>query len=195
MRIVFLLIFYLVISIPLVYSQTEKSTSADISIKQKPDTEIDKPRYGIAIFLGLGKGGNEIVTGFGSGGGVRFHYRLHTISAVVSNTDRLEYHGAQSSSSTLHSTCAGLTYGVGTYEKNFSASVGAGFGYSFVTMSTGGGALYWSTTYQKYGACIGGQVSLHGKYVGLGAQLNYYWTSSGINHSFLVGLEFNIYRK
>ena len=193
-QIIFFILFIIATIFP-AFSQVDTTSSLEILYKQAHDkTQKNKPRkFGYSIFGGLGKSGNDKTSGIAFGGSARAHYGLQTINIYASQVNRLEYHGAESESSTLHASHYGLTYGVGYYDKNTSFSVGAGLAYSFVQMSTGGGVNYHEYNYEKYGVCIGGQFSAHGKYIGGGIQGYYNVTKPGNNYIFLIGLEITIW--
>lgn len=186
-----LIIFFTTAIIIPIFSQVDTTSSLDALIKQGHEKarENKSRKFGCTIFGGLGKGGNDIASGFAAGGSIKAHSGIHTINFFAANANSLGYHGGQSSNPTLQSSYYGLTYGVGAYDKNISASIGGGLGYSFVNMSTGGGINYYDIHYQKYSPCLGGQFSAHGKYIGFGIQTYFNLTSPTTDYVLLFGLE------
>lgn len=163
--------------------------------KQSHEKALNEPRrkLGVSAFAGMGSGGNQIAHGYSLGGSARVHYKIHTWNIFYATANILAYHGGQSDNSRLSASYSGLTYGIGLHDKNISASVGGGIGYSAVNMSTGGGASYKSYWYANPGLCLGGQFSYHGEFFGVGTQVYYNITSPHPNYVILFGVEFHFY--
>ena len=164
-----------------VFSQTDTSSSTQINVASK--------KTGYLVFGGLGTGGNIYKKGFAYGGGILVHYNIHSFSVFTSKATARDELYSKDYTNTLNSASYGLTYGVGVYEKYVSASIGAGIGYSNTDIDfhkNFSQPVY--TNYSNFGACVSGQLTVHGKWLGLSAQ-GFCNLSSLSTYTFLVGLE------
>src|ERR1035437_7078227 len=195
-----LIIFFTTTTIFPTFSQVDTTSSMDVLLKQGHDKAQEKAKeqksadrkFGCSVFGGLGKGGNDQKDGFAYGGSARVHYNIHTVNVYASLATKSEQINGKSADYTLYGSCYGFTYGIGAYDKNVSASIGAGLAYLQTKMIFGGGVNETKVYYDKLGACIGGQFSAHGKYLGFGIQMYFNVTTPVTNYTILAGLEIRL---
>jgi len=201
------LLIILLITLPTIpiYSQVDTLSSLDYlhkaSLIKKQEVIHAKHILGCSIFVGLGVGGNDPKSGFSSGASARVHYNIHTVNIYTSLASKTEMINTSNnihtpmiiSMNTLQSSCKGITYGVGAYGKNMSGSVGIGIGYNqTVVYRPNIHVSGWPSTlmtYNEVGACVGGQLTFHGKYVGFTIQSYCNISRSIANYTALAGLE------
>ena len=181
------------------YSQTDTISAIKKVVEKK---------YGFSVFDGLGLGGNDLNQktmwngGYAKTISTRFHYGIHTINAYASQVTPTEQpifnKVSQATAFNMHNF--GLTYGVGTYGKHFSAGCLVGVAYTHMTTTYRNIAtlddptIHYSTTYSnnKYNvvnACFGLHASIKTKYIGIGYQVYYnlFGKLSSLNAS--IGIE------
>jgi hypothetical protein len=133
-----LLILFITLPTIYIYSQVDTLSALDILYNNAQNKKIEKEHdnhiLGCSVFGGLGFGGNDKKTGFAKGISARVHYNAHTINIYASFAEKSEQIANVGYTNSLKSTCTGITYGIGSYSKYASASIGAGLGY-FHTLS------------------------------------------------------------
>ena len=181
------------------YSQTDTITTT-----KKP---VDK-KYGFSVFGGLGLGGNDLNQktlwngGYAKTISTRFHYGIHTINAYASQVTPTEQpiFNKVSPATAYNMHNFGLTYGVGTYGKHFSAGCLVGVAYTNMTTSYRSTATlddptiqysskYFKDKYNVVNACFGLHASLKTKYIGIGYQVYYNLFGRLSSCSALIGIE------
>jgi len=180
------------------YSQTDTISAAKKSVDKK---------YGFSVFGGLGLGGNDLNQktlwngGYAKAISTRFHYGIHTINAYASQVTPTEQpiFNKISSTTAYNMRNFGLTYGVGTYGKHFSAGCLVGVAYTNMTTTyINAQALddlqYKPITYSKnkynvVNACFGLHASLKTKYFGIGYQVYYNLLGRLSSFNALFGIE------
>jgi hypothetical protein len=174
------------------YSQTDT-----INMTKK---SVDK-KYGLSVFGGLGLGGNDLNQktlwngGYAKTISTRFRYGIHTINAYASQITPTEQpiFSKVSTTTAYNMHNLGLTYGVGTYGKHFSAGCLVGVAYTNMTTTYRTTAtlddptIQYSSTYFK--ACFGLHASLKTKYIGIGYQVYYNLFGRLSSFNALFGIE------
>jgi hypothetical protein len=206
-KICYILIFFSSLSI---YAQTDTTSSLDILLQNSQHKRLEKEHdnriLGCSVFGGLGLGGNDRKTGFAQGISARVHYNAHTINIYTSFANKAEQIANVGYTNSLNSTCTGITYGVGSYSKYTSASIGAGLGYCHTLQyQLIKGPVYVSkvptnnmvlspytpgfVNYHQFGICVGGQINFHYKFIGFTIQSFVNISPVLINYTALAGLE------
>lgn len=180
---------------------------ATASVFGQVDTTFKFKKTGFSMFGGCGLGGNDlssgnhnINSGYAKAVSARFHYGTHTINAYAANVTA--YEQAQSNYSRYLAFDAynfGLTYGIGTYGKHFSAGCLVGVGYSsfkttFANMQVlntnlDGDQKYLTEQRDALNACFGLHASTRIKYIGIGYQVYYNLFGGFSSFTALLGLE------
>lgn len=203
----YLLILFTLLVVISAFSQVDSTSPMSALYNQSIQTAKHKadsirwanPKFGCALYGGIGEGGNSTKTGIAYGTGASFHYKLHTINMYATLTTKSEAisYGADKTY-TLYGSNYGFMYGAGAYDKNFSVSGGAGIGYSRINMVLYDGTLksypingwargYYPVYYSKVGLCVGGQATMHGRFIGLTTQFYLNITSAITSYVFLLG--------
>jgi hypothetical protein len=173
-----LFIFLLIISIS-AYSQSD-------SISKTKKAEDKK--YGLSIFGGLGVGGNDLGPtpmlkgGYAKTISSRFHYGMHTFNihaSQVTSMDQSIFNRVKPSTE-LNMRNLGLTYGVGSYGKHFSAGFLFGVSYTNLIVPAENAFMldfapnvYYKEKYNIVNACFGLHTSVKTKHIGIGYQIYY----------------------
>lgn len=180
---------------PCMGSHAASCTQRSLHRKRQNVPQDEKAhRFGYSFFAGVGQAANDQASGVGYGLSGRGHYGIHTLNAYGAHVSTFSLSGKElSERRDLQGTYAGFTYGLGLYTENITFSVGAGLGCSTVRMRLGAGTSLQKIYYERYGACIGGQFSVHGKYLGWGFQYYANITQPQINTVFLTGFEIRIW--
>ncbi len=174
------------------------------------DTTSKCKKTGFSVFGGLGLGCNDKVSGncainggFAKGVSARFHYGTHTINAYAANVTA--YDQALSTTPRYLAFDAynfGLTYGIGTYGKHFSAGCLVGVGYSSTRTNsinemqldiiTPPSQKYFTERHDALNACFGLHASVHLKHIGIGYQVYYNLFGGLSSATALLGLEIRL---
>jgi hypothetical protein len=175
------------------YSQTDT-----IPLEKK----MPEKKYCFSVFGGLGIGGSDLDNyglkgGLAKGVSTRFHYGTHTINAYAT-----EVNAPSNSSLTLNQRNCGLTYGIGTYGKHFSAGCLVGVAYTNITAISQNVTVddpliripvsYRTENYNVVNACLGLHASLKTKYIGIGYQVYYNLFGSVSSFNALLGIELTL---
>lgn len=176
------------------------------SVLGQVDTTIKGKKTGFSMFAGLGAGGNDLGSrgsnlqgGYAKGISARFHYGTHTISAYTSHvTTSDKMFSSTPLPLSLDAYNFGLTYGIGTYLKHFSAGCLVGVGYTSTKTISGNATLdfigqtYRIDHYNVVNACVGLHASAHLKHIGIGYQVYYNLFGGLSSFTALLGLEMRL---
>lgn len=162
-----------------------------ISVYSQKDSVPRDKKYGFSLFAGLGIGGNDmghtqmLKGGYAKTISSRFHYGMHTINvhaAQVTSMDQAIFNRV-SPSTELNMRNVGLTYGVGSYGKHFSAGLLFGVSYTnLITNYRNSASLAFphddALFYQKekinvINTCFGLHASVKTRRIGIGYQVYY----------------------
>jgi hypothetical protein len=203
----YLFILFTLLFVISAFSQEDTTSSLSVLYNQSIQTAKHKadsirwanPKFGCGLYGGIGTGGNKNTSGIAYGAGASFHYKFHTVNMYATlSTKSEEISSGFDRTYTLYGSNYGFMYGAGAYDKNFSVSGGAGIGYSRINMvlqegnrnvSVNGWAPgYVSVYYSKVGLCVGGQATVHGRFIGFTTQFYLNITSAITSYVFLLGL-------
>ena len=173
-----LFIFLLIISIS-AYSQSD-SISHTLKAEDK--------KFGFSLFGGLGVGGNDLgyslllKGGYAKALSSRFHYGMHTVNihaSQVTSMDQAIFNRVKPSTE-LNMRNLGLTYGLGSYGKNFSAGFLFGVSYTNLIVPVENAfmldfapTIYYKEKYNIVNICFGLHTSVKTKHIGIGYQIYY----------------------
>lgn len=163
-------------------------------------------KYGFSVFAGLGLGGSDLTKNpmlgcYAKTVSARFHYGMHTVNAYVSQVTSAEQpiFNRVSATTAFNMHNFGLSYGVGTYGKHFSAGCLVGVTYSSVTTFSRNLQIldvpsYYPVAYSKnklgaVNACLGLHASVKTKYIGIGYQVYYNLFSQYSSFNAVLGIE------
>ncbi|MBK6834741.1 MAG: hypothetical protein IPG89_10880 [Bacteroidetes bacterium] len=173
-----LFIFLLIISIS-AYSQNDSISN----IRKAEDK-----KFGLSIFGGLGVGGNDLgyspmlKGGYAKTISSRFYYGMHTINVHVSQVTSMDQaiFNRVDPSTELNMRNLGLTYGLGSYGKHFSAGFLFGVSYTNLIVPAENAFMldfapkvYYKEKYNIVNACFGLHTSVKTKHIGIGYQIYY----------------------
>ena len=164
-----------------------------------------KNKSNLFAFIGLGGGGaimknslgeDEIKNGFARALSLTYQNKSNVFSFYTSALTKNESLSSDRVP-TLTSSNIAMTYGRGLYGDGFLTAFVAGIGYTsswmkFQNPDPRSPNIYETKEFKNAIAVLGIQASAHGKYLGIGMQGFYNFSSSFSNYFLLIGLEIKL---